>query len=40
MEVAIVTDSTADLSEEILTEYNIAMIPLKVTVNNQEYLDR
>ena len=40
MEVAIVTDSTADLSEDILKKYNITMIPLQVTIGGKDYLDR
>ncbi|MGM0370080.1 MAG: DegV family protein [Bacillota bacterium] len=39
MEVAIVTDSTADLEVDTLEKYDITMIPLQVTVNDTEYLD-
>lgn len=39
--VAIVTDSTCDLEKELVDEYNIKVLPLKVIYpNQQEYLDR
>lgn len=37
--IALVTDSTADLSEEIRKEYDIFVIPLKVRFGNREYYD-
>jgi fatty acid-binding protein DegV len=37
--IALVTDSTADLSEEIQKEYDIHVIPLKVRFGNKEYFD-
>ncbi|MBM7556433.1 DegV family protein [Halanaerobacter jeridensis] len=40
MEVAIVTDSTADLPLNKLEEYNITRIPLKVSIGGEEYLDQ
>lgn len=39
--VAIVTDSTCDLDQQVLREYDIKVLPLKVVYpNNEEYLDR
>ncbi|PHJ37244.1 hypothetical protein P378_17745 [Desulforamulus profundi] len=39
--VAIVTDSTCDLDQEVIREYDIRVLPLKVIYpNNEEYLDR
>ena len=40
MEVAIVTDSTADLPQGKLEKYNITTIPLKVSIAGEEYLDQ
>ncbi|KLU65514.1 MULTISPECIES: DegV family protein [Desulfosporosinus] len=37
--IALVTDSTADLTEEITKEYDIYVIPLKVNFGDQEFLD-
>lgn len=37
--IALVTDSTADLTEEIQKEYDIHVIPLKVRFGNREYYD-
>ncbi|WP_286680694.1 DegV family protein [Tepidanaerobacter sp. EBM-49] len=37
--IALVTDSTADLPEEIRTEYDIHVVPLKVRFKDKEYLD-
>ncbi|MHB8158003.1 MAG: DegV family protein [Desulfocucumaceae bacterium] len=37
--VSIVTDSTADLPLEIVNEYNITVVPLKVFFGQEEYLD-
>ncbi|MDO7787266.1 DegV family protein [Desulforamulus aquiferis] len=38
--VAIVTDSTCDLEIEILREYGIRVLPLKVIYEHEEFLDR
>ncbi|MFD3450068.1 DegV family protein [Microbacteriaceae bacterium 4G12] len=38
--IKVVTDSTADLSPEVLEQYNIHMIPLSITIDNETYLDR
>jgi DegV family protein with EDD domain len=38
--IAIVTDSTSDLTREYLEENHIYMIPLKVVFKEREYLDR
>lgn len=38
-EVQIVTDSTCDLSSEILEKYNIAVVPLYVIFNEDTYKD-
>ncbi|HEY8344743.1 MAG TPA: DegV family protein [Bacillota bacterium] len=37
--VALVTDSTADLTEETIKEFNIHVIPLKVRFTDREYID-
>ncbi|MDD4569602.1 MAG: DegV family protein [Tepidanaerobacteraceae bacterium] len=37
--IALVTDSTADLTEEIKNEYDIHVVPLKVRFKDQEYFD-
>lgn len=38
--IRIVTDSTADLPQEIIDQYGITVIPLTVIVNGQGYRDR
>lgn len=38
--IKIVTDSTIDLPEGVLKDYEIVMIPLSVTINGETYLDR
>ncbi|AQS57750.1 DegV family protein [Desulforamulus ferrireducens] len=38
--VAIVTDSTCDLDNEVTQEYDIKVLPLKVIYPHREYLDR
>ncbi len=35
----VITDSTADLPESILKEYNIEMVPLKVHFGEEQFLD-
>lgn len=40
MKVAIMTDSTSDLSSELIQQYDIKMIPLKVVYKDREYKDR
>jgi len=37
--IALVTDSTADLTDEFQKEYDIHVIPLKVRFGNREYFD-
>jgi len=37
--IALVTDSTADLTDDIKKEYNIHVVPLKVRFKDQEYFD-
>ena len=37
--IALVTDSTADLTEDIRKEYDVHVIPLKVRFGDQEYFD-
>lgn len=37
--IAILTDSTCDLSQELLDKYNIHYFPLYVTINNETYKD-
>lgn len=38
--IRIIVDSTCDLPEEILTRYNIKTLPLRVSVNGVDYLDK
>ncbi|WP_028399648.1 DegV family protein [Ectobacillus panaciterrae] len=38
--IKIVTDSTVDLSQEMLQQYDIHMIPLSITIDDETYLDR
>ena len=38
--IKIVTDSTADLSQDVIEKYDIHAIPLSISVNGQTYLDR
>ncbi len=38
--IKIVTDSTADLSQEVIEKYGIHVLPLSISVNGQTYLDR
>jgi len=38
--IAIVTDSTCDLTEEVLNELNIHFLPLKIIYKDKEYMDR
>ncbi len=41
MHIKIVTDSSCDLPEEMLKQYNLEMVPLHVTFeNNETFLDR
>jgi DegV family protein with EDD domain len=38
--VKIVTDSTVDLSDELIKKYNISIVPLSISINNKTYMDR
>ena len=38
--IKIVTDSTVDLSNEMIQHYNIEVVPLSITINNETFLDR
>lgn len=38
--IKIVTDSTADLSQDVIEKYDIHVIPLSISVNGETYLDR
>jgi DegV family protein with EDD domain len=38
--IAIVTDSTCDLPDSLLQEYNIPVVPLRIVYNAYEYRDR
>lgn len=38
--IKIVTDSTLDMSDEVLKNYDIEIVPLSVTINDETYLDR
>lgn len=37
--VKIISDSTCDLSKELLEEYDISILPLHIILGNQEYMD-
>ena len=39
MRVKIISDSTCDLSPELIKEYNIGIVPLIVMKDGQEFLD-
>lgn len=38
--IKIVTDSTVDMSDEMLRKYGIEMVPLAITINGETFLDR
>ncbi len=38
--IAIVTDSTCDLKPELVKEMGVTMVPLKVTLNEENYYDK
>lgn len=38
--IAIITDSTCDLSDEILNKYNIRFVPLRIIFSTEEFIDR
>lgn len=38
--IKIVTDSTIDLSDEIIRQYGIEVVPLSICIDNKTYLDR
>ncbi|MDQ0167729.1 DegV family protein [Bacillus horti] len=38
--IKIVTDSTVDMTEEMLRKYDIEVVPLSITIDGQTYLDR
>lgn len=40
MKIKIVTDSTADLTNEIIERYSISVLPLKIYLNGMTYTDR
>jgi|AntRauTorckE6833_2_1112554.scaffolds.fasta_scaffold00052_26 DegV family protein with EDD domain len=40
MKIGILTDSTCDLPEDILNEYNVNVIPLTVSLENKQYKDK
>ena len=39
MRVKIISDSTCDLSADLIQKYDIGIVPLIVMKDNQEYLD-
>ena len=39
MSIKIVTDSTCDLPEEIISEYGISVVPLYINIGDDGYLD-
>jgi len=38
--IKIMADSTCDLSDDILKQYDISIVPLTVTMDGKTYLDR
>lgn len=38
--VKIVVDSTCDLDKELIEKYNIEVLPLRISVDNEEFLDK
>ncbi|WP_319759370.1 DegV family protein [Maridesulfovibrio sp.] len=38
--VGILTDSTCDLPDEMLAEYDIRVVPMRLTIDEHEYIDR
>ncbi|WP_172194350.1 DegV family protein [Saccharibacillus qingshengii] len=38
--IKVVTDSTVDLSDRVLAEYGVEMVPLSFTIDGQNYTDR
>ncbi len=38
--IAIITDTTCDLSDEIIEEYSIYLVPLRIVFEKKEYRDR
>ncbi|UII54507.1 DegV family protein [Cytobacillus spongiae] len=40
MKIKVVTDSTVDLSDELVKEYNIEVVPLNIYIDGESYLDR
>lgn len=38
--IKVVTDSTVDLSDDIIQEYGIEVVPLSLCIDNETYLDR
>ena len=38
--IRIVTDSTVDLSDEIIKKYNISIVPLSISIDGETFLDR
>jgi DegV family protein with EDD domain len=39
MKIAIVTDSTADLPQEVVRQHNIGVVPLYINIGEESYLD-
>lgn len=37
--IKIVTDSTIDLNQEVLKEYDITIVPLSITIDSKNYID-
>jgi DegV family protein with EDD domain len=38
--IAVVTDSSCDLPDELIAQYGITLVPLRVTIDGKEYRDR
>ena len=38
--IKLIVDSICDLPEEIFEKYDVEVLPLRVLINDKEYLDR
>ncbi len=38
--IALITDSSCDLTKEIISKYNIRVVPLRIIYKDREYIDR
>ena len=37
--IKIIVDSTCDLDKSLIEKYNIEVLPLRISINNEEFLD-